>query len=86
MRVNTLHPTAVDTDMIQNETTYRLFAPEAAAPGRDDVAPVFASLHTLPVPWVQPDDVAAAAAWLLSDEARFVTGIALPVDAGLSAR
>ncbi len=86
LRVNTVHPTAVDTDMIQNESTYRLFAPDAASPGRADVAPVFAALHSLPVPWVQPEDVAAATAWLLSDEARMVTGIALPVDAGLSAR
>jgi len=86
VRVNTVHPTAVDTDMIQNEATYRLFAPDAANPGRADVEPLFRSFHSLPVPWVEPVDVSNAVVWLASDEARYVTGIALPVDAGLAAR
>jgi NAD(P)-dependent dehydrogenase (short-subunit alcohol dehydrogenase family) len=36
-----------------------------------------------PVPAIEPDDVADAVAWLLSDEARYVTGVSLPVDAGM---
>lgn len=86
IRVNTVHPTAVDTVMIRNEATYRLFAPDVADPGPDDVAPVFARLHALPVPWIDVLDVANAVLWLLSDEARHVTGVALPVDAGLAVR
>jgi SDR family mycofactocin-dependent oxidoreductase len=86
IRVNAVHPTAVSTPMIHNEATYRLFAPHVADPGPDDVAPVFAQFHSLPVPWIEPGDVSNAVLWLASDEARYVTGISLPVDAGLSAR
>ncbi|MGY1608355.1 MULTISPECIES: mycofactocin-coupled SDR family oxidoreductase [unclassified Geodermatophilus] len=86
VRVNAVHPTAVSTPMIHNEATYRLFAPEAERPGPAEVAPVFARFHSLPVPWIEPVDVSNAVLWLASDEARYVTGVSLPVDAGLSAR
>jgi (+)-trans-carveol dehydrogenase len=86
IRVNTVHPTAVATDMIHNEATYKMFAPHAATPSAADVEPFFRQFHSLPVPWVEPIDVSNAVAWLCSDEARYVTGVALPVDAGLSSR
>ncbi len=86
IRVNTVHPTAVATAMIHNEPTYRLFAPDVAEPTEADVAPIFAQFHTLPIPWIEPIDVSNAVVWLASEEARYVTGVALPVDAGLSAR
>lgn len=82
IRVNAVHPTAVDTAMIHNEATYRLFG----VADRAGAAAAFAGLHPLGVPWVQPEDVSAAVAFLVSAEARFVTGVGLPVDAGLSAR
>lgn len=40
--------------------------------------------HGLPISWVDADDIAAAVAWLASDEARYVTGMALPVDGGIT--
>lgn len=86
IRVNSVHPTAVDTAMIHNEATYRLFRPDLDDPGRDDVVDLFESYHSLPVPWIEPCDVSAAVAFLASDRARYITGVALPVDAGLSAR
>lgn len=86
IRVNSVHPTAVATPLIHNERTYHLFAPDAAAPTAEDVAPAFAAFHSLPVPWIEPADVSRAVVWLAGDTARYVTGIALPVDAGLSAR
>ncbi len=86
VRVNAVHPTAVSTPMIHNEATYRLFAPGAERPGPDEVAPVFARFHSLPVPWIEPVDVSNAVLWLASEESRYVTGVSLPVDAGLSAR
>jgi SDR family mycofactocin-dependent oxidoreductase len=84
IRVNSVHPTAVDTDMIQNESLYRLMVPGVEHPTRKDVAPVLQSLNALPIPWVEPRDIANAVLFLVSDEARYITGVALPVDAGMT--
>ncbi len=84
IRVNTVHPTSVDTDMIQNQTMYDLFAPDYA-PGTA-TADVFRErmngMNALPIPWVEPVDISNAVLWLASDESRYVTGVMLPVDAG----
>ena len=85
IRVNSVHPTAVDTDMIQNSATYELFAsdlPEAERT-KDALAPRFGELNLLPIPWVEPIDISNAVLWLASDESRYVTGVTLPIDAGL---
>ncbi|HEY0247950.1 MAG TPA: mycofactocin-coupled SDR family oxidoreductase [Gryllotalpicola sp.] len=84
IRVNTVNPTGVNTDMIQNAAAYELFAPdlEPAARTKEALAPRFATLNALPIPWVEPVDISNAVLWLASDEARYVTGITLPVDAG----
>jgi SDR family mycofactocin-dependent oxidoreductase len=84
IRVNSVHPTGVATDMILNEATYRLFLPDAENPTQEQAAEVFASTNALPVPWVQPRDISNAVLFLASDEARYVTGIQLPVDAGFT--
>ena len=82
IRVNSVHPTAVNTDMIQNPATYRLFCPDLENPTADDMAGPSRDLNALPIPWVEPADISNAVLWLASDEARYVTGITLPVDAG----
>ena len=82
IRVNTVHPTNVATDMILNDSTFHLFRPDIANPTQDDMIEAMSSLNALPVPWVESDDVANAALFLASDEARYITGVALPVDAG----
>jgi (+)-trans-carveol dehydrogenase len=84
IRVNTVHPTGVDTPMIQNESLYRLMVPDVEQPTRDDVAPILEALNALPVPWVEPRDVSHAVLFLASDEARFITGVTFPVDAGMT--
>ena len=82
VRVNAVLPTHVNTPLLMNEATYRAFRPELETPGPDDLAPVCQSFHVLPIPWVTPDDISNAVLFLASDEARYVTGVALPVDAG----
>jgi SDR family mycofactocin-dependent oxidoreductase len=84
VRVNTVHPTSVDTDMIHNEIMYRLFDPDN--PTREAFAEKYRTLNALPVPWVEPVDVSNAVVWLASDEARYVTGTTLYVDAGFIER
>ena len=82
IRVNSVHPTHVSTDMIMNEGTWKLFRPDLENPGPDDMAPICQLFHTLPIPWVDAEDIANAALFFASDESRYVTGVTLPVDAG----
>jgi (+)-trans-carveol dehydrogenase len=82
IRVNAIHPTTVGTPMIFNEVGYRLFRPDLADPQLEDVEPVYRSLNVLPVAWVEPEDIANAVVFLASEEGRYITGVALPVDAG----
>ncbi len=84
IRVNSVHPTSVDTDMIQNDALYALFAPDLPVEERtrETLGGRFQALNALPVPWVEPVDISNAVLWLASDESRYVTGIMLPVDAG----
>jgi (+)-trans-carveol dehydrogenase len=86
IRVNALNPTQVDTDMIQNEMIYRLFLPDEPEPTREQFSVASQATNLLPIPWVDPRDVSDALLFLASDEARFITGITLPVDAGVLAR
>lgn len=84
IRVNSVHPTGVDTPMIMNDSLYRQMVPGAAHPTREDVIPVMASMNALPIPWVEPLDISNAVLFLASDEARYITGVTFPVDAGLT--
>ena len=83
IRVNSVHPTSVDTDMIQNDATYRLFAPDLENPTREQVGERFGEMNALPIPWVESRDISNAVLFLVSDEARYITGVTLPVDAGM---
>jgi (+)-trans-carveol dehydrogenase len=82
IRVNSVHPTHVNTPLLMNEPTYKLFRPDLENPGPDDLAPICQSFHYLPIPWVEPVDISNAVLFLASDEARYITGVTLPVDAG----
>jgi (+)-trans-carveol dehydrogenase len=82
IRVNSVHPTHVNTPMVMNDGTYKLFRPDLENPGPADLEPICRMFHTLPIPWVEPVDISNAVLYLASDESRFVTGVPLPIDAG----
>jgi (+)-trans-carveol dehydrogenase len=86
IRVNTVHPTNVSTDMLLNDALYQVFRPDLENPTVDDAIPAFLRFNALPVPWVEPRDISNAVLFLLSDESRYVTSVALPVDAGSTQR
>ncbi len=74
IRVNTLHPTGVATDMVLNDQMREFLSEQEGTSN-----PL---LNALPVEMLEPGDISDALVWLVSDEARYVTGVTLPVDAG----
>ena len=87
VRVNTVHPSAVDNDMIHNQALYHQLLPDHQGDiTRQEIEPVFQTLNALPIPWVESVDISNAVLFLASDEARYITGVTLPVDAGASVK
>jgi SDR family mycofactocin-dependent oxidoreductase len=84
IRVNSLQPTTVATDMVLNETIYRLFRPDLENPTREDFVEASQAINALPVPMLEPVDVANAVVHLVSDAGRYITGTTQVLDAGAS--
>jgi SDR family mycofactocin-dependent oxidoreductase len=82
IRVNSVHPTLVNTHMVQNEQVWGLFDAGNPHPSRESAAAIMQATNALPVPWAEPVDISNAVLFLASDEARYITGVTLPVDAG----
>lgn len=82
IRVNAVHPTNVNTDLIQNDATYRVFRPDLENPTREDAELVFPMMQAMPIPYLDPEDVANLVLFLASDESRYVTGQQIKIDAG----
>ena len=82
IRVNSIHPTSVETPMVTNEATFGLFRPDLEHPTEEEFKEAAVAMNLLPTPWVQPVDISNALLFLASDEARYITGVTLPVDAG----
>lgn len=78
IRVNSVHPTGVSTPMILNDALQEVLS-SLPADGPD-------MSNLLDVPLIEARDVSAAVVWLVSDEARYITGVALPVDAGMTVK
>jgi SDR family mycofactocin-dependent oxidoreductase len=77
IRVNSIHPAGVNTPMIDNDHTRQWLANMMANSERPpDMG------NAMPVQVLEAEDIAAAVAWLVSDQARYITGVTLPVDAG----
>ncbi|MGH3556065.1 MAG: mycofactocin-coupled SDR family oxidoreductase [Mycobacterium sp.] len=82
IRVNAVHPTNCNTDMLQSEPMYKTFRPDLATPTAKEAEAGFRSMQAMPTPWVDPSDISYAVVYLASDESRYVTGLQLKVDAG----
>jgi SDR family mycofactocin-dependent oxidoreductase len=82
IRANVVHPTNCNTDMLQSEPMYKSFRPDLEHPTQADAEPVFYVQQAMKVPWIEPIDISNAVLWLASDEARYVTGMQVRVDAG----
>lgn len=82
IRVNTVHPTTVATEMILNDATYKLFRPDIEQPTRADFEEAARELNRPPVSMVEPVDISNAVLYLVSDDGRYVTGTTHVVDAG----
>ncbi|MGH3297126.1 MAG: mycofactocin-coupled SDR family oxidoreductase [Trebonia sp.] len=83
IRVNGIHPTNCNTPLLHNDGVYARFRPDLKNPTRDDVLPAFATMQLMPgVPYIEPDDISNAVVFLASDEARYITGEFISVDAG----
>ena len=81
VRVNTIHPNAIGTEMVQNETLYKIFRPDLEHPTLDDALPAFAGMNPFGIPFIDPVHVSNAVLFLASAESLYVSGAQLPVDA-----
>ncbi|WP_104083357.1 mycofactocin-coupled SDR family oxidoreductase [Cryobacterium sp. Y11] len=82
IRVNTIHPTTVNTDMVLNDPTYKLFRPDIENPTREDYNAAALTLNKMPTSGLEAIDISNAILYLVSDDGRFVTGTTHVVDAG----
>jgi len=80
IRVNSIHPTGVRSGMTMNAAMAALFE-QAAAGGANAIAGM---QNALPIEMLDPEDIANSVAFLVSDEAKHITGVAWPLDAGFS--
>ncbi|MFI2336651.1 mycofactocin-coupled SDR family oxidoreductase [Nocardia rhamnosiphila] len=82
IRVNAVHPTNVNTDMLHNEGMYKVFRPDKEAPTRAEAEAAFPAMQGMPVPYIEPQDVSNLIVFLAGDDSRYITGSQLRVDAG----
>lgn len=84
IRVNSVHPTNVRTTMIDNPSSAKIYRPDLENPTFADSLPALANINMWDEPYLDVEDVANAVLFLACAESRYVTGIALPVDLGMS--
>ena len=77
-----MHPTNCNTNLLQNDGLYAIFRPDMENPTKEDATPAMATLQSMPVPWIEPEDISEMVLFLASDASRYVTGQFIAVDAG----
>jgi SDR family mycofactocin-dependent oxidoreductase len=86
IRVNTIHPTNCNTHLLNNDGLYSMFRPDIIAEGkkptREDALLAFTYFQAMPIPYVEPEDIANLGVFLASEESRYMTGQQIRVDAG----
>ncbi|MCW2548978.1 MAG: Carveol dehydrogenase [Mycobacterium sp.] len=82
IRVNVVHPTNVNTHLLHNDGLYGMFRPDLEHPTREDAEAAFTAFQAMPIPYVEPVDISNLVLFLASDEARYITGQQIRVDAG----
>lgn len=86
IRVNSIHPGNILTPMIDNDQFHRTLRPDLAEPTMADTAAILGHFHMMPKPVIEAGAVSNAVLFLASDEALYITGAALPIDAGAIAK
>lgn len=86
IRVNAIHPTNCNTHLLQNDGMYSMFRPDLTEQGkkatREDAEPLFTIFQAMPIPYIEPEDMANLGVFLASEDARYITGQHIRVDAG----
>jgi len=82
VRVNAIHPTNVNTHLLHNDGLYGIFRPDLEKVTREDFTPASQYFQALPIPWLEPEDVADLVCFLASDASKNITGTNIRIDAG----
>jgi len=86
LTANVVCPSSVNTPMMHNEASYRLFRPDLDEPTMEDALPAFQSVNVLPVPYAETDDISDSLLFLASEKAKYITGATLSPSTGVNAR
>lgn len=81
--VNLVCPSTVKTPMIQNDAAYALMSPDD--PSESAAARIHEMHNAMGVPWYEPEEVTKLVLFVASDDARYMTGVAIPLDMGFTA-
>jgi SDR family mycofactocin-dependent oxidoreductase len=86
LTANVVCPSSVDTPMMKNDASYRLFRPDLENPTLADALPAFQSVNVIPAPYAETDDISDAVLFLASEQARYITGATLSAAIGVNAK
>ncbi len=82
IRANAIHPTNVNSPMLNSDPMYRTFRPDLENPTREDAVLAFPAMQAMPIPYIELEDTSNVVCFLASDESRYVTGLQFKIDAG----